>query len=429
MMEPILSIHGLSVRFGALLAVNDVSFDALAGKITAVIGPNGAGKSSLFNLISGAVTPTRGRVMFENKDVTGTSPDHMLKVGLSRSFQITNLFFELTVQENLRLAAQFLEQGHGLFRPLAASTRANARVDELIVQFGLQDKASELAGYLSHGEQRRLEIAVSLAARPRMLLLDEPTQGMSHADTKETEIMIRGLASRARLEHPPRRARRGPGDEYFGPRCRNAPRKEACRRHTRAGAQQRQRAGRLFWRARLGETMLELRDVHSHYGLSHVLQGIHLRVEPGEVVGLFGRNGVGKTTVIKTIAGWVQPTRGEIVFESRILSTMSADRSLPARDRAWCRRIRRIFPGLTVEENLRLGFRCSVSARSGARQSKNASSTRSTSAFRRLAERRAPDGDHAVGRRTADAGDRARAGRCARGAAADRRAHRRDWRR
>ena len=194
-MEPILSIHGLSVRFGALLAVNDVSFDALAGKITAVIGPNGAGKSSLFNLISGAVTPTSGRVMFENKDVTGTSPDHMLKVGLSRSFQITNLFFELTVQENLRLAAQFLEQGHGLFRPLAASTRANARVDELIVQFGLQDKASELAGYLSHGEQRRLEIAVSLAARPRMLLLDEPTQGMSHADTKETEIMIRGLAS------------------------------------------------------------------------------------------------------------------------------------------------------------------------------------------------------------------------------------------
>jgi len=101
--------------------------------------------------------------------------------------------------------------------------------------------------------------------------------------------------------------------------------------------------------------MLELRDVHSHYGLSHVLQGIHLRVEPGEVVGLFGRNGVGKTTVIKTIAGWVQPTRGEIVFESRILSTMSADQisrlgiGLVPEDR-------RIFPGLTVEENLRLGF-------------------------------------------------------------------------
>lgn len=193
-MEPILSIHGLSVRFGALLAVNDVSFDAHAGKITAVIGPNGAGKSSLFNLISGAITPTRGRVLFEDKDVTGVSPDHMLKAGLSRSFQITNLFFELTVQENLRLAAQFLEQGHGLFRRLSASTRANARVDELIVQFGLQDKVRDLAGYLSHGEQRRLEIAVSLAARPHMLLLDEPTQGMSHADTQETETMISGLA-------------------------------------------------------------------------------------------------------------------------------------------------------------------------------------------------------------------------------------------
>jgi branched-chain amino acid transport system ATP-binding protein len=101
--------------------------------------------------------------------------------------------------------------------------------------------------------------------------------------------------------------------------------------------------------------MLELRDVHSHYGLSHVLQGIHLRVGPGEVVGLFGRNGVGKTTVIKTIAGWVQPTQGEIVFESRILSGMPADQisrlgiGLVPEDR-------RIFPGLTVEENLRLGF-------------------------------------------------------------------------
>ncbi len=194
-MEPILSIRDLSVRFGALLAVNDVSFDAHAGKITAVIGPNGAGKSSLFNLISGAITPTKGRVLFEDKDVTGASPDNMLKAGLSRSFQITNLFFELNVQENLRLAAQFLEQGYGLFRPLSASTRANARVDELIAQFGLQDKVHELAGYLSHGEQRRLEIAVSLAARPRMLLLDEPTQGMSHADTQETETMIRGLAT------------------------------------------------------------------------------------------------------------------------------------------------------------------------------------------------------------------------------------------
>ena len=194
-MQPILSVRGLGVRFGALQAVNEVSFDAQRGKITAVIGPNGAGKSSLFNLISGAIAPSAGQVLFEGRDVTGASPDRMLRAGLARSFQITNLFFELPVRENLRLAAQFLEQGQGWLRPVTASARAQARVEELIAQFGLQAQADELAGYLSHGEQRRLEIAVSLAARPQMLLLDEPTQGMSHVDTQETEALIRSLAS------------------------------------------------------------------------------------------------------------------------------------------------------------------------------------------------------------------------------------------
>jgi len=195
--DTILDVQGLSVRFGALKAVNDVSFVARRGQITAVIGPNGAGKSSLFNLISGAIRPSAGRVVLEGRDLTGASPDRMLAAGLARSFQITNLFFELSVRENLRLAAQFLERGRGLLRPIAASTTALARVDELIAQFDLAARADELAGYLSHGEQRRLEIAVALAARPKLLLLDEPTQGMSHADTQETEALIRRLA----IEH------------------------------------------------------------------------------------------------------------------------------------------------------------------------------------------------------------------------------------
>lgn len=194
-MDAVLSLHGLGVHFGNLRAVHDVSFEARRGKITAVIGPNGAGKSSLFNLISGAITPSAGQVFFDGREVTGNPPDRMLRAGLSRSFQITNLFFELPVHENLRLAAHLLEQGKGWLRPVSASRQAEQRVQELIDQFGLQDKADELAGYLSHGEQRRLEIAVSLASRPRMLLLDEPTQGMSHADTQETEALIRSLAT------------------------------------------------------------------------------------------------------------------------------------------------------------------------------------------------------------------------------------------
>ena len=199
----ILEVRGLTVRFGSLVAVNGVGFDAQRGSITAVIGPNGAGKSSLFNLISGAIRPSAGSVRFDGVDLTGAPPYRMLAAGLARSFQITNLFFELPVRENLRLAAQFVEGGRGvslgmsrgMLRGVAHSRAALARVDELIERFALQEKADELAGFLSHGEQRRLEIAVALAARPRMRLLDEPTQGMSHADTHDTETLIRGLAA------------------------------------------------------------------------------------------------------------------------------------------------------------------------------------------------------------------------------------------
>lgn len=193
--DPILQVRDLTVRFGALVAVNGVSFDAERGRITSVIGPNGAGKSSLFNLVSGAIRPSAGQVRLDGRDVTGHRPDRMLAAGLARSFQITNLFFELPVRENLRLAAQFVEGGRGLLRHVSASRAAMARVDELIERFGLQRQADELAGFLSHGEQRRLEIAVALAARPRLLLLDEPTQGMSHADTQDTEALIRSLVA------------------------------------------------------------------------------------------------------------------------------------------------------------------------------------------------------------------------------------------
>lgn len=194
MSDTILRVHDLSARFGQLLAVNGVSFDAQRGQVTSVIGPNGAGKSSLFNLISGAIRPFAGTVMFEGKDVTGLRPDRMLAAGLARSFQITNLFFDLPVRENLRLAAQVLEGGHGLLRGIQASRAALARVEELVARFELDAKSDELVGALSHGEQRRLEIAVALASRPRMLLLDEPTQGMSLTDTHDTERLIRGLA-------------------------------------------------------------------------------------------------------------------------------------------------------------------------------------------------------------------------------------------
>ena len=193
-MTPVLEVIDLGVAFGGIRAVDGVSFAAEQNAITTIIGPNGAGKSTLFNLISGLIRPNAGRVVLGGVDRTGSPPHLMQRAGLGRSFQITNLFFELTVFENLRLAAQRLEPPLRLLLPAGKSDRALARVGDLIDRFGLQAKIGELAGALSHGEQRRLEIAVALAAKPSILLLDEPTQGMSHADTAEIAQLIRDLS-------------------------------------------------------------------------------------------------------------------------------------------------------------------------------------------------------------------------------------------
>ncbi|MEZ5809715.1 MAG: ABC transporter ATP-binding protein [Zhengella sp.] len=193
MMKPILNTDALSIAFGGLKAVDAVTIAAMPNEITTVIGPNGAGKTTLFNLISGALSPSGGVVYLDGKDVTRDGPAALQRNGLARSFQITNLFFEMTVRENLRLAAQVLEPVSHALRPLRRTGRAAQKVDELIDRFELHAKTHEQVGYLSHGEQRRLEIAMCLACEPKVLMLDEPTQGMSHADTEETEEMIRSL--------------------------------------------------------------------------------------------------------------------------------------------------------------------------------------------------------------------------------------------
>jgi branched-chain amino acid transport system ATP-binding protein len=192
-MTPVLEICNLGISFGGLRAVDQVSFRAERHQITTVIGPNGAGKSTLFNLISGALKPHRGRVLIDGVDMTGAAPELTKAAGLSRSFQITNLFFELTVAENLRLAAQVLEPASRSLLPIGYSSRALAKTAEMLERFELRDKRDELAGNLSHGDQRRLEIAVCLASEPKILLLDEPTQGMSHADTADTARLVRSL--------------------------------------------------------------------------------------------------------------------------------------------------------------------------------------------------------------------------------------------
>lgn len=193
MTNAVLEVRGLGIAFGGLKAVDDVSFAAERNRITTVIGPNGAGKSTLFNLVSGSLRPHTGNVLVEGTDLTGSSPERAKAAGISRSFQITNLFFDMTVFENLRLAAQVLEPVRFAFLPVARSVMASRKAEEMMDRFRLTAKAGELAGNLSHGEQRRLEIALCLASEPKILMLDEPTQGMSHGDTEETAALVKSL--------------------------------------------------------------------------------------------------------------------------------------------------------------------------------------------------------------------------------------------
>lgn len=198
----LMSARGLTKRFGGLAAVNEVSLDLWLGHIHAVIGPNGAGKSTLTNLLSGDLPPTSGSITLGEHPITGWTPEKISRHGLGRSYQKTNIFSTFTVWDNVRLAAQSRAQPSP-FNPLgwlmaAARMQAvNQRAERAIELAGLQDRRHALAGAASHGEQRQLEIAMTLATDPRVLLLDEPLAGMGQA---EAERMVQ-LLLRLKNEH------------------------------------------------------------------------------------------------------------------------------------------------------------------------------------------------------------------------------------
>jgi branched-chain amino acid transport system ATP-binding protein len=190
----LLQVTRVTRRFGSLVAVNDVSMTVEPGELRAVIGPNGAGKTTFFNLISGFLQPTSGRIVFDGDDITDLLPARRVWRGISRTFQITEVFPELTVRENLRIAVE-VASGYRL-RPWISRARnaeVGARVDELVGMGGLGHAADRLVGELSHGDQRANEIMMALALKPRLLLLDEPTAGMGDQETYDITQLIRRL--------------------------------------------------------------------------------------------------------------------------------------------------------------------------------------------------------------------------------------------
>ncbi|MDB5955897.1 ABC transporter ATP-binding protein [Ramlibacter sp.] len=198
MSEALLSARGLTKRFGGLAAVQDVTLDLWRERIHAVIGPNGAGKSTLANLLAGDIPPSAGSVTLAGRNVTGWTPERISRAGLGRSYQKTNIFPPFTVWENIRLAAQSrTPQAARWLKSANALREANVRAERALELAGLQGRREHIAGAASHGEQRQLEIAMTLATDPQVLLLDEPLAGMGSA---EAERMV-DLLLRLKKEH------------------------------------------------------------------------------------------------------------------------------------------------------------------------------------------------------------------------------------
>jgi branched-chain amino acid transport system ATP-binding protein len=189
-----LDIRGVTKRFGSLVAVSDVSMQVAAGELRAIIGPNGAGKTTFFNMISGFFAPTLGEIVFDGETVTGMAVTERVAKGMARTFQITEIFPELTVRENIRIgveSAQGLRQRFWLGR--RHGTEVDRGIEEALTQAGLTGKADRIVGELSHGDQRAAEIATALTLKPRLLLLDEPTAGMGEHETYAVANLIRRL--------------------------------------------------------------------------------------------------------------------------------------------------------------------------------------------------------------------------------------------
>jgi branched-chain amino acid transport system ATP-binding protein len=192
---PILEVEAVSKHFGKFVALNKVSARFEAGRLSAIIGPNGAGKSTFFNVVSGAFPPTSGRLKYQGRDITGLAQHEFARVGIAKSFQITNVFRQLTAHENVRVAVQMRHARWQLWKPRAALAELSERADALLERVGLAAHARRPAADLAHGQQRALEVAMALAAEPELLLMDEPTAGMSPEETKVMMDLIVALAA------------------------------------------------------------------------------------------------------------------------------------------------------------------------------------------------------------------------------------------
>ena len=362
----ILSCAGVIKRFDGFVAVSEASLDLKDRTLHALIGPNGAGKTTLFNTMSGMFPPDAGTIRLGGQSIQGEPADRVARLGLTRSFQITSLFQQLTVWENLRLACQARDTGRfNAWRRANDLPQVNAETRELVRFLGLEGVEHALVADLSYGGQRLVEIGTALAARPRVLLLDEPLVGLAAAERERVGGLVRDLTQHMAVllvEHDIDRVF-GMADiitvmnegkvlvEGDAETVRNHPEVQRVYIGSGHGNLAKHRKPRERGTDRL---LLTLEGVNTFYGKSHILHDIGLEVRENEVTALLGRNGAGKSSTFKSILGIVQPASGTIRFDGKSISGLTPEK-IARLGIGLVPQGRRLFAGLTVEENLKLG--------------------------------------------------------------------------
>lgn len=365
MTEYILETEGLRKAFGELLAVDDVSVSIETEGITAIIGPNGAGKTTFYNLLTGALKPTDGTIRFGGRDITADSPAQRVQNGLSRSFQTTNIFPNLTVRRNIRAPVIVgSDEKYNFVGSIDEGSAVAERTDSILDLFDLTELADEQVANLSYGDKRRVEIGIAMATDPDLVLLDEPTAGMNPTErdviidlllklNEETDTsilitehnmdLVYRLASRILvLDNGTIIADGAPNDIQTDKRVQNAylGGERSIDRSTTRTPPDRDRA-----------PYLHVDGIETSYGETQALFGISFAVMEGEVVALLGRNGAGKTTTLRSITGITPPDSGSITVDGEEIRTKRPFEIARA-GVGYVPEHKGLFSSLTVEENL-----------------------------------------------------------------------------
>jgi branched-chain amino acid transport system ATP-binding protein len=401
MPSPALELDRISVNFGGVRALDQLSLELAPGEIRGLIGPNGSGKSTAFNTVTGLQRPDAGDVRLEGRSLIGLRPDQIAACGIGRTFQNLRLFGAMTVVENVMLGTHLSGAAPGLLPTLLSAPRfrrheeeVRARCHAVLRSLAVEDYAEELAGSLPYGVQKRVDLARSIVARPKVLLLDEPAAGLTEHESRQLmELILRlheqfgftlllvehdmhfvsGLCPRITVIDFGRFLAEGAPEEI---------RTDASVITAYLGTGRLKGVGASEAAVEVRPPVVSVRDLEVRYGAVPALHGVSLEAGEGEITTIVGANGAGKSTLLAAIAGVVPAHRGAILYRGEAVTRMSCEERV-ASGIVLCPEGRRLFAEMTVQENLLLG-----AYKNADRAATGAALERVFALFPRIADRR-----------------------------------------